>query len=61
MKTFVATFVVTIEDDNTSVSDVVEFLNEALVVDLDIENAGNSVQAVSAEVLVNGLVEISQH
>lgn len=56
-RTFVATFTVVVEDDEASLEDVKDYLNEALIVDLDTEEAGNPVQAASATVHVDGLIE----
>jgi len=55
-RTFVATFTVVVENDDATLDDVKDYLNEALIVDLDNEDTENTVGAVSAAVHVDGLL-----
>lgn len=65
-RTFTATFVVTIDDEEIQVdqyskpattNDVKEFLADALEIGLNTEDYGNSVGAISCEVLLDSLKE----
>lgn len=65
LRAFQTTFLVAIDDDDEDLDlpitkqDVIDYLNDALIVDVNMEEYGNPVGFQSAEVKIASLVELS--
>ncbi|MCI0562506.1 MAG: hypothetical protein MN733_28810 [Nitrososphaera sp.] len=59
-RTFEAKFIVTVGDDKVTTAQVKEFLDEALIMDVDMEENGNPIGLQSAEVITAELKEVKQ-